>query len=531
MQVPDYGWVWQPSVVVSNPDWRPYSDGGHWVYSDAGWYWMSDYSWGWAPFHYGRWQCNPQYGWLWVPDTVWGPSWVCWRRTPLYCGWAPLPPAAVYEYGRGFTYYGVTVGSDCDFGLGVGVFGFVQYQYFCSPNPRHHFVDGPLCHNLYRDSLVNNHYFLGPNKHIINEGVDRDKVAKFSRTELRKVSIRDLPPGAGRSLKPDRIEKDGSSLVIYKPHLQNSVPPRPAAGSGPASVPTPDRREPGKGAAPVDPFNFREASLRARAVPATPVNERADPSAQTVTRPSSGEAPTPRTATASVNRDADEKPFLSGRSSLYPLQPASRPALTRPRFSVSRPSAGSTAGTALNERGQTLGSLPATRMELEPPAPSSSARTPRFSVSNARGTPAAAAPSDTYSPAFNRSINAAPAARSSSGSAGSTPSVYRQEPMRSYTPSAPSYTPGVSSSPTVQRSEPVYSRPASVAPVNNYRSSVSSAPSMPAPSRPSFSSDAGSSRSSQPAPSVSFQPSGGARSEPVRAAPSTSGSDPKRNGK
>ncbi len=50
-----YGWCWQPRTVVISRGWRPYCDGGHWVYSDAGWYWQSDYSWGWAPFHYGRW--------------------------------------------------------------------------------------------------------------------------------------------------------------------------------------------------------------------------------------------------------------------------------------------------------------------------------------------------------------------------------------------------------------------------------------------------------------------------------------------
>ena len=49
-----YGWCWQPRAVVIRHGWRPYCDGGHWIFSDCGWYWHSDYSWGWAPFHYGR---------------------------------------------------------------------------------------------------------------------------------------------------------------------------------------------------------------------------------------------------------------------------------------------------------------------------------------------------------------------------------------------------------------------------------------------------------------------------------------------
>ena len=50
-----HGWVWRPTVAVVDVGWRPYSQGGRWIYSDVGWYWNSYYSWGWAPFHYGRW--------------------------------------------------------------------------------------------------------------------------------------------------------------------------------------------------------------------------------------------------------------------------------------------------------------------------------------------------------------------------------------------------------------------------------------------------------------------------------------------
>ena len=91
----DVGWCWQPRTVVMSHGWRPYCDGGHWVYADCGWYWQSDYSWGWAPFHYGRWYLHPWSGWVWTPDRVWGPAWVTWRVAGDNCGWAPLPPHAV----------------------------------------------------------------------------------------------------------------------------------------------------------------------------------------------------------------------------------------------------------------------------------------------------------------------------------------------------------------------------------------------------------------------------------------------------
>ena len=89
--VPGYGRCWRPTAVAYNPGWQPYCDHGQWVYTDCGWYWNSSYAWG-ATFHYGRWFLAAGQGWCWYPDTVWAPSWVTWRYSDNYCGWAPLPP-------------------------------------------------------------------------------------------------------------------------------------------------------------------------------------------------------------------------------------------------------------------------------------------------------------------------------------------------------------------------------------------------------------------------------------------------------
>ena len=94
---------------------------------------MSDYSWGWAAFHYGRWFHHERFGWCWTPDTVWGPSWVTWRYSVDYCGWAPLPPFTVFVSGIGFIYRGAAVGVGFDFGLGAGFFTFVPDQRFLRP--------------------------------------------------------------------------------------------------------------------------------------------------------------------------------------------------------------------------------------------------------------------------------------------------------------------------------------------------------------------------------------------------------------
>ncbi|MCX6926010.1 MAG: hypothetical protein NT154_22800, partial [Verrucomicrobia bacterium] len=133
VDVAGYGACWQPTVVVVNPGWQPYCDGGRWVYTDCGWYWMSGYSWGWAPFHYGRWFRHNHYGWCWAPGNVWGPAWVSWRYNGNYCGWAPLPPAAGYSAGVGLTYRGQHVNSSFAFGLGVSSYTFVPVNHVADP--------------------------------------------------------------------------------------------------------------------------------------------------------------------------------------------------------------------------------------------------------------------------------------------------------------------------------------------------------------------------------------------------------------
>ena len=101
VDIDGYGRCWRPTVAIYDSGWSPYCDRGHWVYTDFGWYWDSDYAWG-VAFHYGRWFHHPHSGWCWYPDTVWAPSWVTWRSDAENCGWAPLPPFAVFRPGTGF---------------------------------------------------------------------------------------------------------------------------------------------------------------------------------------------------------------------------------------------------------------------------------------------------------------------------------------------------------------------------------------------------------------------------------------------
>jgi hypothetical protein len=145
---PKYGYVWSPDVEGS---FRPYYTNGHWALTEYGNTWISDYAWGWACFHYGRWTFDKYYGWLWIPGSTWGPSWVCWRYTDGYEGWAPFDPA--YD-----------LGSALDFSCPNDWWVFIPPQYLYTGN-YYRYWNGPRNNKdfLHNSTIVNNVY---ENNHI-----------------------------------------------------------------------------------------------------------------------------------------------------------------------------------------------------------------------------------------------------------------------------------------------------------------------------------------------------------------------------
>lgn len=123
----DYGYVYQPLIVIQDQSWRPYTR-GRWVCSNYGWKWCSDEPFGWACYHYGRWCQLPKRGWCWVPGNQWAPSWCAWRQGNGHVGWAPLPPESMADqhcsWGRG-TARNLNIHDDA--------FNFVRSQHMADP--------------------------------------------------------------------------------------------------------------------------------------------------------------------------------------------------------------------------------------------------------------------------------------------------------------------------------------------------------------------------------------------------------------
>jgi len=277
IDIDGYGPCWQPTTVVVNPGWAPYCDHGHWAYTDCGWCWVSDYSWGWAPFHYGRWFHNVRWGWCWAPDTVWGPAWVSWRYSDAYCGWAPLPPAACYRPGFGFSWYGRPVGFDFTFNLGVSSFVFVPLGHFDDRHIDHFRVDHREITKVYNTTIINNTIIRGNNHTIINRGVPVDRVAAATHREIRPIRVRADADGP----RSAQLGRDGRSLSVYRPALPTPKPSRAPRFAGEGVQPNPE-------------FNLHSRVERSAAVrnpaPATAPERRPIISNPAMNRPSGSEA-------------------------------------------------------------------------------------------------------------------------------------------------------------------------------------------------------------------------------------------------
>src|SRR3989441_3215331 len=228
IDVPAYGWCWRPTVAVVDVSWQPYCDRGRWFWSDCGWYWHSDYAWGWAPFHYGRWHRNPAYGWVWLPDTALAPAWGTCRCSDAHCGWAPLPPGAYFDVGFGFRFHGGRVGAGFDFGLVPDCFTFIPTARFCDRTPWHHRLPPTQVVTIFdRTTIINNYTGGSNNRTVVNIGPGANAIAAVSRSEIRKVTLRDLNPRGGTLSKSDRLDRDGRTLAVFRPQLPNqaSAPP------------------------------------------------------------------------------------------------------------------------------------------------------------------------------------------------------------------------------------------------------------------------------------------------------------------
>ena len=354
------GWCWQPRAVVINRGWRPYCDGGHWINSDAGWFWQSDYSWGWAPFHYGRWQLHERNGWVWLPDRVWGPAWVTWRTAGDNCGWAPLPPRAIFDARLGWRFNGISVGVNFDFGLRPDHFTFVSLRNFSDRDIGRRRLPEVEVRNVYNRTTVINNYSVH-NSMIVNRGIPVERVAAATHTQIRTVTVREAPKDARAGGRPQTFDRSGTVVYRHEPSaptratkiVAQKVDDRhpviqhaPIAASpgristsvrGSGAVSAPNRSQVENPRTPQRPVNDRSGTYsQPQPAPRTSQPQPATRSPEPQPAPRSSQIQPPaRTTESTASLPASR---ASTRPSNEPSQPTRSTASTKPESGYSAPS-------------------------------------------------------------------------------------------------------------------------------------------------------------------------------------------------
>ena len=216
IDVEGYGYGWQPDVAVSDPNWRPYSD-GYWAYTDYGWTWISYEDFGWAAYHYGRWARLADYGWVWLPgnDLEWGPAWVSWRTGGDHIGWAPSPPR-----GPGIVYEGQPIGArvDIEYDIGPEYYNFCDVRFIGEPVLRDR-IFPPAQNVTYITNTVNVTNITVQNNIVYNYGPDYNVVSSYSSRPIQRLTIeRQSAADLSTALKTGTLTKvQGNKLVVAAP--------------------------------------------------------------------------------------------------------------------------------------------------------------------------------------------------------------------------------------------------------------------------------------------------------------------------
>ncbi len=218
VEVADYGYAWQPSIAVSNRDWRPYTD-GYWAYTDYGWTWVSYEDFGWATYHYGRWARVRGRGWVWIPGREWAPAWVSWRTGGDHIGWAPLPPRRGYDVNGEVVYEGRPISGyvDIDFDIGPSYYNFVDIRYIGEPVLRSRIL--PVAQNVtYVTNTVNVTNITYENSNVYNYGPDFDRVSAYSTRPIQRLNLQRQTDVDFANVKADQMTKvQGNTLMVAGP--------------------------------------------------------------------------------------------------------------------------------------------------------------------------------------------------------------------------------------------------------------------------------------------------------------------------
>ena len=168
-----------------------------------------------------------------------------WRSGGDYCGWAPLPPFAVYQPGIGFTYRGANVAVSFGFGLSASCFTFVSVGNFCQPHPRYYCAPHQQVTQIYNQTtIINNYNYNSHNRTVVNNGVSVTAIGTAAHRSIQPVSVNMLAssrnhgwPAGNPNHNPNRYGTGSpasptTSGAGNNNSLNNHVPPQHKGNGG-----------------------------------------------------------------------------------------------------------------------------------------------------------------------------------------------------------------------------------------------------------------------------------------------------------
>jgi hypothetical protein len=108
---------------------------------------------------------------------------------------------------------------DCDFGLKANHFTFVAMKDFNSRKLAHDHLAKSAAQNVYERAAIINARTLANNRMLVNAGVPVERVAAATHTDIRKITIRDIPAGSSAA------HGLPSASVVFRHELQAPVKP------------------------------------------------------------------------------------------------------------------------------------------------------------------------------------------------------------------------------------------------------------------------------------------------------------------
>jgi hypothetical protein len=150
---------------------------------------------------------------------------VVWSYNDAYCGWAPLPPGAVYSDTLGLIYGGAAVDMGFDFGLSPDSFVFVSLNYFGNPHPFQHRLNRDQARQVYRQTPIINQ-FERRGQGFVNRGIDPASIVRVTHTTIQPVMLQAASRVNGRFTPGGPAARAGAAVA----------PNRPQAPGGPSAA-------------------------------------------------------------------------------------------------------------------------------------------------------------------------------------------------------------------------------------------------------------------------------------------------------